>query len=433
MKKFFYSLMALVLPVAMFVSCEKDVEVPPVTTPDEQKAQLEKTAIALMDELAAENFEEVSDLGAYLYEEYSEENYDYSEVEAWADDCYEALTKVFTGQKVEGDESWGWMDIYDCYKVVCRVSDFTGKLEAKNGIWKYTEADDLSFHVKDKDGNPCILRLTTSGKTTKMYFGEEYDYEDSRYEDDCYIDEGSIYEIYVHVPENINVSLTQGGKSIANVVFNADFSSIKGEELDLGKDRFNMSATAEFNGYSVVLNKFKYAPEKGTEAKATVKKGGKNLISVSASADIDITNEDFYGSANNKLAIDIMGDVQVKGSIQRDVVDIVQDLEDAFDEDMSESEFKKEIKRINDMIDLNIYYHNSNTASAKVEMRAFVETYYGEEEWDIEPVVVFNDGTSYGFEEYFNEDDFKKVIRMFERLLEDFEILVEDTFEDDVY
>ena len=448
MKKFFIPLLALVFPATMFVSCDKTdsdgkKEIPPVTTPEEQKAQLEKTALAVMDEFAAANFEDVCNLGTYLYEEYSEDNYDYSEVEDWADECYEALSRTFTGQVVEGSVDWGWMDILDSYTVICKASDFTGKFEAKNGRWKYTAADDLSFHVKDMDGNPCVLRLTTSGKTKKVYVDNDYSYD----WENCYYDEengvwvylGEVDKIYFHVPENIQLTLTQNNKNLASVVFKADLSSIKGEEFNLGTDKVNLSATAEFNGYSVVVDKFKYAPEKGTAASATIKKGSKTLISAAASADIDATNEEFYGSENNKVEVDIMGEVQIKGSVQRDVIDVAEKLEDAYDNDMDEGEFKKGIARINEMIDLNVYYNKSKTSSAKVELRAFSYASYNEsdygyvERWDIEPVIVFNDGTSYGFEEFFNEDDFKKVIKAFERLFEDFYDMLEDVIEDDDY
>ena len=91
MKKFIYSLFALALPMAMFISCEEPIDdgkndpapepdpVPslPVETPEEQKKALERTALDFVDAIAAENFEDVVGLAEYLAQEYSEDNYDY--------------------------------------------------------------------------------------------------------------------------------------------------------------------------------------------------------------------------------------------------------------------------------------------------------------------------------------------------------------------
>ena len=223
MKKTLLFLMALVFPASMFVSCEEPINDPqnpqdpnnpdslvvaPVATPEQQKIVLEETAVALVDEMAASNFENVADLAEYLVEEYSEDNYDYSNIEEWAEECYDALARTFVKTEVEGEWSWGWIHFYDHYKVVCAASNFTGKFEAVKdtmGMWQYTEADDLSFHVQDAQGKPCVLRLATSGQT-KLVHLEEYDWVYDSYGNEvdttCY----DVNHWYVHLPEVLDIT-----------------------------------------------------------------------------------------------------------------------------------------------------------------------------------------------------------------------------------
>lgn len=444
MKKFFYSLLALALPMAMFISCEEpiggnqndpvdepDVPSMPVETPEEQKKVLEQTALSFVDEVAVANFEEVAGLAEYLAQEYSDDNYDYDSVEDWADDCFDALTRTFLNTETEKETyDWGytWIMTTDYYYAVYAASDFTGKFEAKNGQWKYSEAEDLSFHVKDEQGKPCVLRLTTSGKTKKAYMGAyEGDYFSSYSESvDSIFRE--MNKVYVQVPEVVTVTLQQDGKNIAKAVLETDLSSMKGDEFDLRKDKYNVKATVEFNGYAVTLDDFKYAPEKGTSVALGFKKGNKSLLSAKASADLDVSNENFYSSENNKVEIDVMGSVQLKGDMASDVVEAYEELEEAFETE-DESVFKKKLEKVNGLMNLNLYYYKASKPSAKFELRAFEGEY--DDEWSVEPVIVFEDETSYSIEKYFNEEDFKKLIKAIERLGEDYEDLLEDVAGED--
>ena len=456
MKKFLVYLMALVFPASMFVSCNDDpvnnpndpqnpsnpdsLVVAPVSTPEEQKKVLEQTAIAVMDEVAASNFENVADLAEYLVEEYSEDNYDYSNIEEWAEECYDALARTFIKTEVEedyyddGEWSWGWMYIYNHYKVVCAASNFTGKFEAVKdtmGMWQYTEADDLSFHVQDAQGKPCVLRLSTSGQTKLVHLFGEYDWVDDSYGNDVDTTYYDVNDWYVHIPEVLDITLTQDGDKLAKVSYKVDLSSIEGDEFDLSKDKLNMTAAIEFNGYSLVVDNCKYAPKNGTAVAANFKKGNKSLISLEASADIDVTNDAFNGSKNNRIAIDVMGVVQLKGVVDSDVYDLLEAYEDAIYAD-SVADFRNHLDRINELVNLNLYYYNSSTPAAKFELRLFEsEDVDYEEYWYIEPVIVFNDETSYALGEYFNEEDFEKLLNAIEKLVNDYDDLIEEEFVED--
>lgn len=439
MKKFIYSLLLLVLSMAMLISCEESVgdntdgsaqltdPVPalPVETPEEQKIVLEQTALAFIEEVAAENFEEVANLLEYMLKEYSDDNYNYDEVEDWSEGCYNALIRVFEKteiQKGSNDLSYKSIDIIDYYSVVCAASNYTGKFEAKNGQWKYTDANDLSFHVKDAQGKPCVLRLTTGGKTKNVYVESYWYYVGGSYENGVESNYYNVDKCYLQVPEVITVTLQHDGDDIAKVMMKADLSLMQGTEIDLRKDKYNLMTTVEFNNYSIIDN-IKYAPEKGTSVTRNFKKGNKSLFSVKASADLDVSNENFYGSEKNNVEIDVMGCVQFKGNMAGDIVEAYEELEKVFDAE-NEAQLMGQLDKVNSLMDLSLYYYKSPIASAKFELRAF-KNEPNDGYWHLEPVIVFEDETSYSIDTYFNEDDFKKVIRGIERLGEDYSDLLD--------
>lgn len=423
MKKFFYLFLASFAMTFMFVSCDETVQndenenqfsstIP--VTPEEQKKRLEEVGVNLANELSASNFEDVSKLATELAEKYSEYNYDYSEIEKWADDCYNAITASFIGTEYYMSDYYTYA--YNNYEVLFAASNFTGKFEAKNGKWKYTEANDLSFHVTDNDGNPCVFKLATSGKSKEVFVGEEY-YETTWDEDTLFYD---CALMYLSIPEKLTVSFEQNDKAVSKVTVETDLS-MADREVNLRKDKYNVSVKCEVNNYSVNLDKIKYAPEKGSEVVASIKKGSNSLVKVSLSSDLDISNNDFYGAENSILNIDITGNVQIKGSIKGDIVELIKQYEETFDREYTnEKEFKQNVEKLNQMIDLKLYYNNSKKESAVIKLIPMVvEDYY---DYYLVAVVsiVFDDETSYSVEEFFNEQDFRNLIKAFKRLAEDY-------------
>jgi hypothetical protein len=144
-------------------------------------------------------------------------------------------------------------------------------------------------------------------------------------------------------------------------------------------------------------------------------------VKVSLSSDLDISNNDFYGAENSILNIDITGNVQIKGSIKGDIVELIKLYEETFDREYTtEKEFKQNVEKLNQMVDLKLYYNNSKKESAVIKLIPMVvEDYY---DYYLVAVVsiVFDDETSYSVEEFFNEQDFRNLIKAFERLAEDY-------------
>lgn len=405
-------------------------------SPEEQKERMETIAINFANEFNADNFKEITNLVTYLSEEYSTDRYEYESIAKWGENCLEAITATFTGKSTE-KEDWGYGNdytaIYDNYTMLYMASNFTGNFVAKNGRWKYSESSNLSFTMQDENGEDCIVTLTTSGATKKIYVGDEHDWQtwDSFEDEDGwhYVKTYDRYNQYIMVPANINVTLHRAGVLFGNFTLKTDLSSMKSENFDLSKDSYTATATLAIDKYEISLNKVKYAPEKGSQIVYAIKHNNKELLSTTIDADIDATNEEFYGCDNVKININVLGSMQIKGNCTN-AVKLNEYLDRAEDNYDNEQQFKDCIKKANNLLDLGLYYDNENTKYATVELKAFMEDYYyyPYNKWDYTPAIVFEeDGTSYTFEEFFNERDFRKLIRTIEDLIEDYTYMLGDT------
>ncbi|MBR2415599.1 MAG: hypothetical protein IKB11_02465 [Bacteroidaceae bacterium] len=397
-------------------------------TPEAQKSKLESAALDFMQEYPADNFEEVSNLVEYLSEEYCGDEYDSHPIEEWLEVCMEEITK-HTGTSNEKNE-WGYDITYNHYTAIYAASNFKGSFEAKNGNWKYTESNTLQFKMKDADLNLCVIELIASGDTKKVYVSDtedwdyQYDWENSSYSE--IID---ITENYIQVPENITITLTRSGRAMVTLNIKTDLSSMKGENYDLSKDRYSVRPSIVIGEYTLEYDKMKYVPEKGSGISCVMKRNNKLVFKIAVDADVDADNDDFYGCDNALLTIDLLGQVQIKGKCSN-IVQYNKYLDEAEENSDKESAFKENINKANKLMDLGLYYDNRDKKYANVELKCFEESYndyyYNYSWWTYTPVIVFaDDDTSYAFDEFFNKDDFRKVIKTAERLLEDYSDMLE--------
>ena len=167
----------------------------------------------------------------------------------------------------------------------------------------------------------------------------------------------------------------------------------------------------------------KYSP---TSAQVSMKmsKNGISLITFSAEAAGNVTDDDVTVKGTI-LNFDVLSKMQIKGNCTNSSK-LVEYLEKADDNDENEGTFKSYLSQANSLLDLNLYY-NSNVKQAQVKLEPFYESNYGYAYWNYEPALFFKDGTSYStFSTFFDEDDFKDLIKTFERLLEDFDDMIYD-------
>lgn len=379
-------------------------------TSQEQKQQLESTGISFLNHIKAADFQSVTDLAEYIESTY--EDYSTDALDDWAENCLDAIT---TPLSKDGDSYY----TESFYKRIYAASNFTGHFEAKDGRWVRSNANDLQFTVKDRNSKDCILKLVTSGKTQRVYVGDDEEW-DGWYDGYYWHDEVEIYEQYLEVPEKITLTATQGGKTIAKLVVDTDLTLMYAPDFDLESDKYDVTTTLTVNGYDWKVERANF--DANSEASLSVKfvKDGNVIASATASAKGDVSDEEVN---NIQLNLNVLGEVQIKGTCS-DGAKLADLLEKADDNDEDEADFKSYINQANELINLGVYYFGSSTNQASLKLEPFEEDDWGYRYWDTEPVIYFSDGTSYStFEAFFDEDSFEDLVNTFEKWLDSFEKL----------
>lgn len=231
------------------------------------------------------------------------------------------------------------------------------------------------------------------------------------------------------------------------------------------------SVKARINGGYEVSGTFT-ANSKGLESQATLKKDGKTIINGNAAIAInDITDldnwvcEHYWDNGDGEteyykhldpgeyftthiktgmLQIDILNLSLIGGGDFKDMAEKIEEIDDKynpwgedynerFDEEASKKEATEICNLVNEKVQFALVYNDSKEYIANIIMQvtkykdwdyywdgdSYVEYEYN---WyDIEPILLFPDGSKYAFESYFTEHAFRNLIDTIETLAEDFE------------
>ncbi|MBQ6188580.1 MAG: hypothetical protein IJK45_00200 [Bacteroidaceae bacterium] len=462
MKKYFLMAAALLLGAVCMVSCgDDDVETPggndpinpdvtpanEVWAPAKQKQYLEDVGMEVNQVFNVEDFRHYIELANYVGSHYGDD-YDWDAVEDWGDGILDGLMSelIRTDKKTENDEWTGgdgkiyrnvYNEFYDVYRSTILASNFRGHWTARNGKWTRTDADDLQFIFANKSGQQCVLSLATSGKVTKVHmfhYDEWKNYESEGNDDWTNYVSNEYYdrtEYTLGVPEKIEVKLTEGDRMLVHQVMTTDLGSITNEEFDLSRSTLTFNSTTTFdNGYVITAENVKYAPSSAS-LKTTITKNQALLLTATLSCGLsnvpartlndwydldDDELEDIFAKSNATAAfsLNVLGKVQLKGTIS-DLHKLVDYIDEANDNDENEQTFKNALKKANGCLEAVIYYNGGTAKQATMGLEAIPDRWTDWEghtytEWYAEPTLYFPDGSSYSFEEYFNEDDFKDLI-----------------------
>ena len=416
-------------------------------TPLEQKEYLDLIARGFMDKTPASDFNEISKLYNHISNTYTD-NYDWDEVGDWGSEIFESLKESLgTTDKEQEKDSWGEYNyIYTNYKAVVMASNFKGQFKAIGNKWELSKADDLQFIFSDQYGKECVLKLVTSGNVKKVFIGNidewvdyNYDYSNDYYISNDYYDRT---QLTVGVPENIVVTLTQGGSQVVKVTVKLNIGDLSNDKFDLSKNQLTASTLVELNnGYKFNVSQVAYNGNNKTSVSFDMSKNGESLASVAFSSDIsgipscnidamvsgNIDEEDFNNSnmKNVYVKLDIMGKLQIQGTLL-DVRKFTDYINEADDNDDDEKTFKSFVNQANSLANFNLFYDGKSTKQATVTLEAFEEeSWNGMKYWYMEPMLNFYDGSSYStFDAFFNDKDFKSVIDAFEKLADNYASLI---------
>lgn len=416
-------------------------------TPLEQKEYLDVIARGFMDKTPASDFNEISKLCNHISNTYTD-NYDWDAVGDWGSEIFESLKESLgTTDKEQEKDSWGEYNyIYTNYKALVMASNFKGQFKAIGNKWELSKADDLQFIFSDQHGKECVLKLVTSGNVKKVFIGNidewvdyNYDYSNDYYISNDYYDRT---QLTVGVPENIVVTLTQGGSQVVKVTVKLNIGDLSNDKFDLSKNQLTASTLVELNnGYKFNVSQVAYNGNNKTSVSFDMSKNGESLASVAFSSDIsgipscnidamvsgNIDEEDFNNSnmKNVYVKLDIMGKLQIQGTLS-DVRKFTDYINEADDNDDDEKTFKSYVNQANSLANFNLFYDGKSTKQATVTLEAFEEeSWNGMKYWYMEPMLNFYDGSSYStFDAFFNDKDFKSVIDAFEKLADNYASLI---------
>ena len=416
-------------------------------TPLEQKEYLDVIARGFMDKTPASDFNEISKLCNHISNTYTD-SYDWDEVGDWGSEIFESLKESLgTTDKEQEKDSWGEYNyIYTNYKALVMASNFKGQFKAIGNKWELSKADDLQFIFSDQYGKECVLKLVTSGNVKKVFIGNidewvdyNYDYSNDYYISNDYYDRT---QLTVGVPENIVVTLTQGGSQVVKVTVKLNIGDLSNDKFDLSKNQLTASTLVELNnGYKFNVSQVAYKGNNQTSVSFDMSKNGESLASVAFSSDIsgipscnidamvsgNIDEEDFNNSnmKNVYVKLDIMGKLQIQGTLS-DVRKFTDYINEADDNDDDEKTFKSYVNQANSLANFNLFYDGKSTKQATVTLEAFEEeSWNGMKYWYMEPMLNFYDGSSYStFDAFFNDKDFKSVIDAFEKLADNYASLI---------
>lgn len=441
MKKIFYCIACAAVALVACSKNETGEKGPVIVNPDDilvnknevleadvQKEKLEQVGNKLMDVFPAKEYEDMLELSEVFYSHcdryFDSASYDWSDLDVVLED----MSEDFYVEKQRGGYSWEYT--YTLFLSNCTGIVTLGKHEAE-----YTKADVTKVIIEDVDGEDWVAELIAKDLKTVflgewIYGGDEiYDYNTGEY-----VRPEDKHHVTVEIPNSLTFEVTKGGKFFSEVKANFDYKIDK-NGLNYETDRISVSLDVKIDDVVMTLDKASVNAATGDlEYSQSLKKGGLFIVSqkLSANAKVELEEEDGeivgggFKDCTVNYELNLLGEVQIKGSCS-DLQNLAENLGGDFE---TERQCERAAERATELLKLNLYYDCTPTVQARIEFDPVAEynDYYGMEDYWIEPVIVFEDGSRYAFDKFFRERDFRDLIQNFEDFVLDYEDMVEDIY-----
>ena len=194
-----------------------------------------------------------------------------------------------------------------------------------------------------------------------------------------------------------------------------DLSSMNGEEFNINTDKYNANIAFTIGQHTISVDKAKYTPNANSEIKFQIQKGYKSLLSIGLSTDTRVANNELQDATNTNISINILDKIQIKGTCAN-ISQYLSCLENAENNDWNSTQFKAYIAEANNLLELGLY-NNQRFATAKLFC-------FKDYQWYYTPAIIFEDGTSYSFEQFFNEESFREIIEVVEAMMREYEVML---------
>lgn len=413
MKKILLSLALCAFVAPLFVGCNKgpegnnntpgnvdDYNTPSTLTPGEHKAKLEDIAVEFIGYVDLADFEEILDtlycLAEYL--EYDEE-YAYNELALGIKNLSPIHFQRFATRALE--------------EVIIDINDpeynpLAGYVYEWNGDeWEESKGQSHTIVIKWDDA----VATASWGETTR----QEWTFRE--------LEKKTI----VYVPNSLTLNVKIDNKEHLNIVAKPNITDSK---------TLAPSVEVSLNGGYLISASVK-ADSRGLETHSLIKKGNKTLLNASTVVAInDFTDIDNWLKTEGEYFAD-----QIKsGKVQIDILnlsivgagdfkDLLTDIDeiteglygDEYDAERWRRKMEDVCDLVNEKVKLIIAYNDTDEKVADIVLQVSRD----DEDYYVEPILLFPDGSKYAFENYFTETAFGDLIDAIEELADDFEDMME--------
>lgn len=414
MKKILLSLALCAFIAPLLVGCNKgpegnnnspgnvdDYNTPSTLTPGEHKAKLEDIAVEFIGYVDLADFEEILDT-IYCLSEYLgyEEEFAYNELAMGIKNLSPIHFQRFATRAL--DEII--LDINDP-----EYNPLAGYVYEWNGDeWEESEGQSHTIVIKWDDA----VATASWGETTR----QEWTFRELE------------TKAIVYVPNSLTFSLKIDNKEHLNIVAKPNITNSK---------TLAPSVEVSLNGGYTISASVK-ADSRGLETHSSIKKGNKTLlnantvVAINDFTDIDNwlkTEGEYFADQikSGKVQIDILNlSIVGAGDFKDLLTDIDEITEDLYDDEYDAERWRRKMEDVCDLVNekvkLIIAYNDTDEKVADIVLQVSRDD---EDDYYVEPILLFPDGSKYAFENYFTETAFGDLIDAIEELADDFEDMME--------
>ena len=419
MKKILLSLALCAFVAPLFVGCNKgpesdnntpgnvdDYNTPSTLTPGEHKAKLEDIAVEFIGYVDLADFEEILD-ALYCLSEYL----GYEE-EDWYGDEY-AYNELAMGIKNLSPIHFQRFATRALEEVIIDINDpeynpLAGYVYEWNGDeWEESKGQSHTIVIKWDDA----VATASWGETTR----QEWTFRE--------LEKKTI----VYVPNSLTLNVKIDNKEHLNIVAKPNITNSK---------TLAPSVEVSLNGGYLISASVK-ADSRGLETHSSIKKGNKTLlnantvVAINDFTDIDNwlkTEGEYFADQikNGKVQIDILNlSIVGAGDFKDLLTDIDEITEGLYGDEYDAERWRRKMEDVCDLVNekvkLIIAYNDTDEKVADIILQVSRD----DDDYYVEPILLFPDGSKYAFENYFTETAFGDLIDAIEELADDFEDMME--------
>ena len=347
--------------------------------------------------------------------------YDTKGITAWGVDGMNAIKAPITGSIC---------GFTNGYMMLAKISTYTGRFEVINNRWtRVGDAEGMQFFFTDKDGNDCVVKITTSRDTkiVNVPFEENEVEEEKGVFVSNAIKEGmaDVNVVAMEVPEHAEFIVTQADQQVMSCIVDLDLNSLD-DTWNLEESGFaynmlfsvakSMSKRERNNGgnYEIAVNN-NYVPGQGIRFSVDVKDNENPIISFNLNGVGTLNFDDGvmpYDEENGTVRdlgiesltadLDVMGNIQAKCVIP-DFSSFTRKLTSS-SEIEDEADAKNMANVLNKQMSMDIYCNDGNDTKGSVGFRPVYDEKW--DEWSVETTINFtSDDSSQSLREYFTEEN----------------------------